>query len=644
MSTKRFLGALELICVLVFMSSAAILAGWMFGLPWLKSFSAGFPATKANTAFCFLLLSTALWFAREGGGRGRAIVSRICACVVVAIAAVTLAEYFSGWNSSVDYVLVNALAGGHEIAGYGRMAFNSAFNFVLLGTAVLLLSNAVLISGFLVQGLAFVALAVALLSFIGFVYLAKPLYGGHFNTAMAWPSSILFILTAFAVFLSRPGRGFIKNVASPDLGGRMSRWLLPITVLIPFLLGWFKLYSQKTGLFPNEFGVSFVATMNIVVNCGYIYLLAVLLNRVDARRKEVEKGLIVQAEKLDMTQRQQNAILDNIPDIAWLKDREGVFIRVNGAFENACGKSRESIIGRTDHDFFPKELADRYRADDNEVIRSGERKVVEEEFQPAEGKRQVIETIKTPIRDERGGIIGTAGIARDVTIRREMERSERLAQLGRLVADIAHEVNNPLMIISGNAQLVLMDNKADADTRSALTTITEESQRAKRIIQRLLEFSRPSKGERKTVDVSAVMDMALELVEHHFSLVNVTVKKAYARDLPPATLDVQQMQEVFLNLLTNAREAMEKGGTIELRTSFADGMIRADVADTGTGMTEEVRARIFEPFFTTKDKGTGLGLSICLRIARAHNGQLKVESVPGKGTTFSLFLPVSGIA
>jgi|GEM_PF-6824781 len=640
MGEKRRFCISGILSILIFASGAAILAGWVSGVHWLESFSVGFPAMKPNTAFCFMLLGVALWFVCEGGKR-RAVFIRVCSGVAVAIALLTLFEYFFSRDIGIDRVLVSGLGSGLAAVDPGRMAFNSALCFALLGIAVFLLSNTVLTSGFLIQGLAFVSFTIALLSFVGFVYLAKPLYGGHFNTAMAWSSSIIFIITSFAVLFARPDRGFVKNVASPDLGGRMSRWLLPVSMTIPFLLGWFKLYSQRSGLLSNEFGVSFVATANIVVNCGYIYLLSVLLNRVDRRRKEVEKGLIVQTEKLDLAQRQQNAILDNIPDIAWLKDRAGVFIRVNGPFGKACKKPRESITGKTDYDFFPKDLADRYRADDTDVIRSGERKIVEEEFQPAEGKRQVIETIKTPIRDESGEIVGTAGIARDITVRREMERSDRLAQLGRLVADIAHEVNNPLMIISGNAQLVLMDNKIDADTRGALTTITEESQRAKRIIQRLLEFSRPSKGERKTVDVSTVIDMALELVEHHFNLVNVTVKKVYAGDLPPVALDVQQMQEVFLNLLTNAREAMEGGGTIELRTSFADGMIRVDVADTGIGMTDEIRARIFEPFFTTKDKGTGLGLSICSRIVRAHNGQLKVVSSSGKGTTFSLFLPVT---
>ncbi|MDD5773030.1 MAG: ATP-binding protein [bacterium] len=218
-------------------------------------------------------------------------------------------------------------------------------------------------------------------------------------------------------------------------------------------------------------------------------------------------------------------------------------------------------------------------------------------------------------------------------------RSEKMASLGKLVSEIAHEFNNPLMIISGNAQVSLMSGPLSDEVKRNLQIIIEESQRAKNIIRRLLKFSRPSKGEVKEVDINMSIDTIVNIVEQQLKLANVEIIRDYQKDLS-VSVNEQQMQEVFMNLISNAKDSMPDGGTITIKTSQEEDYLRIDFRDTGCGMSEEVKNKIFNPFFTTKEEGTGLGLIICLGIIEVHKGELKLESELNKGTTFTILLPM----
>ncbi len=226
------------------------------------------------------------------------------------------------------------------------------------------------------------------------------------------------------------------------------------------------------------------------------------------------------------------------------------------------------------------------------------------------------------------------------THQQQLSQSAKLAALGKLVSDMAHEVNNPLMIISGNAQLCLMDEIPKEEIKSNLKIIVNECKKSKDIIQRLLKFSRPSRGQLKEKDINSNIESIVSIVEHQFNLIGVKIKRNYGRNLPLIFIDEEQLQEVFMNLLNNAKDAMEKGGEIVVSTSCVDSMIKIDFSDTGCGMPEEAIKHIFEPFFTTKEKGNGLGLSVCYGIVKAHHGELTFESKTGQGTTASIFLPL----
>ena len=221
-------------------------------------------------------------------------------------------------------------------------------------------------------------------------------------------------------------------------------------------------------------------------------------------------------------------------------------------------------------------------------------------------------------------------------------QSEKLASLGRLAADIAHEVNNPLMIISGHAQLSLMSESVNAEVKNNLQIIMEESQKAKSIMHRLLKFAKPSKGEIKKVNINESLESTVSVLEKQFQLENIEIKREYGDNLATIPIDEQLMQEVFTNIMNNAKEAMPSGGAITIKTSLDGDYLRIDFKDTGSGMSEEVKKRLFEPFFTSKEQGTGLGLSICFGIVKAHNGEFNIESKLNQGTVATVMLPWGG--
>lgn len=224
----------------------------------------------------------------------------------------------------------------------------------------------------------------------------------------------------------------------------------------------------------------------------------------------------------------------------------------------------------------------------------------------------------------------------------QLLQSEKLASIGQLAAGVAHEINNPIGVMLGFAQVLLKRVKEDDPTYKPLTTIEREGLRCKRIVQSLLDFARHSKPEPRRVNVNDVIDASLEL-SHQSTRSNIHLIKEYSPNLPPVLADINQLQQVFLNILLNAYDAMSNGGTLRIVTGLV--MDRVDIAfsDTGVGIPPENLTRIFDPFFTTKEvgKGTGLGLSISYGIVEQHGGTIEVKSQVGEGSTFTVHLPVA---
>jgi two-component system NtrC family sensor kinase len=227
-------------------------------------------------------------------------------------------------------------------------------------------------------------------------------------------------------------------------------------------------------------------------------------------------------------------------------------------------------------------------------------------------------------------------------IQAQLIRSEKLASLGELVAGIAHEINNPLTGILVFSSLVTSDKRLDPALQEDMEMVVRETKRCAEIVKGLLEFSREYPPQTEQTSLNDIMDKALSLVCHQSSFHSLTLEKEYQADLPLCTADPNQVEQVFINILLNASQAMPGGGILHVRTAVSDDRSSAfvEISDTGCGIPEETLARIFDPFYTTKSKGTGLGLSVSYGIIENHGGRIEVRSQVGAGTTFTIFLPL----
>ncbi|GAB4284832.1 MAG: ATP-binding protein [Deferrisomatales bacterium] len=224
----------------------------------------------------------------------------------------------------------------------------------------------------------------------------------------------------------------------------------------------------------------------------------------------------------------------------------------------------------------------------------------------------------------------------------QLLRSEKLASLGELVAGIAHELNNPLTGILVLASLLQKEERLDPALREDMGVIVHETHRCAEIVKGLLDFARESIPEKRPCRIHEILDHTLALIGGQSIFHNVTVTKAYRPDLPAVMADPHQLEQVFINMVLNAGQAMSGVGELRLETDLADGHVEVRIRDTGCGIAPENLPKIFDPFFTTKDNGgTGLGLSVSYGIVQNHGGSVDVESAPGHGTTFVIRLPLA---
>ena len=255
----------------------------------------------------------------------------------------------------------------------------------------------------------------------------------------------------------------------------------------------------------------------------------------------------------------------------------------------------------------------------------------------------------SPLFDEDGKIEGVVISGRDVTEVKRLEeqliQAEKLAAMGQMLAGVAHELNNPLTAILGVSELLRDRPGVDDSTKRQLEMTHRQARRAARIVQNLLEFSRPASPQKKPVDLNGIIDRTIQLHDHSLRRNSVEVDFRGFMGLPVIVGDANQLIQVFLNLISNAEQAIKEvrsSGRIQIRLGVLDNRVFATVQDNGPGIKPEALSKLFDPFFTTKRPGggTGLGLSICMSIVREHGGNIEVESVPENGALFTLYFPV----
>jgi signal transduction histidine kinase len=267
------------------------------------------------------------------------------------------------------------------------------------------------------------------------------------------------------------------------------------------------------------------------------------------------------------------------------------------------------------------------------------------------GETRTVNVAIAPLVTRKFQVIGRLVIMDDITERVELEsqlsQADKLSSIGLLAAGVAHEVNTPLAVISSYTQMLAKQLQGDSQKSGLLEKITRQTFRASEIVNNLLNFSRTSGTEFANVDINKVITETLALLEHQFKVSKITVESELTPNISPIQGNPGRLQQVFLNLFLNAKDAMVGGGKLTVATTNGE-VISVRVSDTGSGIAPEHIQRIYDPFFTTKTspkdgqtRGTGLGLSVTYGIIQEHAGKIRVESNPGSGTTFALDFPLS---
>jgi PAS domain S-box-containing protein len=358
-----------------------------------------------------------------------------------------------------------------------------------------------------------------------------------------------------------------------------------------------------------------------------------------SERRKTEEALRLSEEKF-------RNLFETSRDFLFIGTIDGRVIDCSKSAIDFFGYSREEIIKTNLRELYmyPEER-ERFvkKVLDESFVENYELKLKKKDGTP-------IDTLATVVlrRDRDGTVVGLQGAVKDITKMKRLEQqliqSEKLSGLGTMISGVAHELNNPLTVIMGNTELMLMDKSLSIRDNKSLKIIFKESERAARIVSGLLTFAREHRPERGLVNINDIVIESYKLREYNLITNNIEVTLSLAADIPPTLADPYQIQQVFTNIIHNARDAlMEKGGgSLAIRSVRKDQTIVVEFEDNGPGIKKENLKRIFDPFFTTKDvgKGTGLGLSMAYGIINEHGGTIEVDSEVNKGTIFTVVLPI----
>ncbi|MCP4676938.1 MAG: PAS domain-containing protein [Deltaproteobacteria bacterium] len=510
------------------------------------------------------------------------------------------------------------------------------------------------------------------------IELAKEMISGKSGTAkiQSWDSEHLDWV--FFAPIDSPGWGFAVSIpettALSQVRQELYRNIAFLAVSLVFIVAslWFLTVAISRPIARLNAAVSEISRGNLsakatVGSRDEIGELAGAFNK-------MAKDLSERQRDLSESEHKYRTLMENIPQRIFYKDRSLVYVSCNENFAGDLDIGAAEIAGKTDFDFFPKQLAEKYRNDDQRILESGNVETIEEDYVTLGGDPIVVQTVKTPMRNEDGQIIGLLGIFMDISDRirveekrKELEaqihRAEKMETVGTLAGGVAHDLNNILGGIVGYPDLLLDDLPADSSMRNAIMAIKKSGERAASVVQDLLTLTRRGVNVHKVVNLDTIVSAQLDTPESQKLWEihpNTEIEVHRTSGLFNIIGSTVHLSKTIMNLMSNAAEAMTDGGkiTISLENKYLDralkGYDRIDegeyvvltVSDTGVGISQEDVHRIFEPFYTNKimgRSGTGLGMAVVWGTVKDHDGYIDVKSEPGVGTTFSLYFPLTRI-
>jgi two-component system NtrC family sensor kinase len=372
------------------------------------------------------------------------------------------------------------------------------------------------------------------------------------------------------------------------------------------------------------------------------------INVDQSQRKQMEREIMEAHDFL-------NKIINRSPNAIMAADMKGKIILWNKAAEETLKYSADEVIGQMNIvKIYPEGMAQKIMQMMRSPEYGGIGKINSYHLVTVRRDGGILEGNLSAaiIYNEKGEEIASVGIFVDLKERLEMERrlretqeqllqSEKLAAMGRLTSQIAHELNNPIYGIMNTLELLKTEIPIENKRRKILEMALSETVRLGEMLRKMLSFSKPDQEEKRTTDINTILDEILLLHEKQLRENNIQISTSFTTDHRKVYASRNQLRQVFLNMISNARDAMQEGGTLTIKTRTDKENITIEISDTGTGIKDEYKDKIFDTFFTTKSsvKGVGLGLSVCYGFIKDHNGDITVDSKVGVGTTFTITLP-----
>jgi PAS domain S-box-containing protein len=659
---------------LVIAVGVSVLIGWAARSEPLKRIFPDLIAMNPITAVCFILsgLSLILLYPMQPRRRAKHA-AEVLAFLVLLVAIFKLIDYGFNLETGIDKLLFRFRIEREAIPN--RIAPNTAIAMALISVSLLTLDFQTRWIHRPAQVFVIMCGMLCWLALLGYAYSVASLYGVTTYIPMALHTALAFLVLSVSVLFVRPNEGFMGVVTSDTTAGIVVRRLIPTAILLPSIVGWFRLIFERVGYFSSETGTAFSVITNIGIFLALVWWNAALLYRSDLRRNVAETALGDERNLL-------RTLINSLPDLIYVKDLQGRNLLNNKAHQQFLKASAEELKGKTVYDFYPREMAELFAKDEQEVMHSG--KVLlnrEERTRDAEGHAAWVATTKVPYADAHGQILGLVGITRDITERKRAEeelqeknlllehlvasereamdalkqaqsglvQAEKLAGLGQMVAGVAHEINNPLSFVSNNVAVLARDLAAikrllemyqQAEptleqakpelyteikdfceqidlpyTMSNLEDLLKRSKeglrRIQQIVKDLRDFARLDESDLHEIDLNAGIESTVNIIRGKAKSKRVELQTDL-KPIPPIVCFPAKLNQVIMNLISNAIDACNEGGQVKVESWATGDRVSVAVSDNGSGIPPEIRQRIFDPFFTTKPPGQGTGLGLSI--------------------------------
>jgi len=683
--------------VLAVLVAGLVVAGWLLGERWLTTPLPAHVSMKANAAvglaLCGLVVGLARGEARTARVRRRIRIAG--AALVGALGLATLLQDLLTIELGIDQLLADAALDTIGTRSPGRMAPSTAVCFVLLGASLLLLESMRAWRRHVGEALAIVAAIIAFLALVGYAFGVPAFIGIASYTQMALHTAAVLLVLALGILFSHCRRGAMARIISQDAGGIVARRLLPVVIALPVALGGLRLKGERLGFYGLEFGLGLMVmamTLSLVTVVVWIaralgrtdleraWVTSALRRanddlerRVDERTRELVGAIADLRTEIDertraeaaarASEQQLRAVTETAHDAVLSFGSDRVIQYVNPAAEAMFGYRASDLLGQPVDVLVPERLRGTVGAMVAPDARAVPGTTAELMGLRRDGRELSVEvSLGSWSLGEQSFF---TMIVRDISERNDLQArvriSDRMASVGTLAAGVAHEINNPLTYVLGNADLIERQLKAldptagDAAPRAAarmrdlVAGVKDGALRVRNIVSNLRNLTRGDEEHRGPVDVREVAESAVDIVWHEIKYRARLVRQF--GEVPPVLGNATRLGQVLVNVLVNAAQAIPEGHadenriTVATRTSPA-GQVVVEISDTGCGIPTDIVGRIFDPFFTTKPigMGTGLGLSICHNIVTAAGGRIEVDTEIGRGTTFRIVLPPAPIA